>query len=344
MAHPFNYHDLKAHLLDKMNESEKVFVRKDGGIHDRSTTAGASELSGCIRAVLFSKNGTKKDSGYRDSRGYALRGDTLENHFVVPLLRSVADALGAELRFAGDEQRTLVSGRLSATPDAILILPDGRVINIEIKTFDPRANIPLSGKSNHRIQNQIQMGLLREEGFDVDQTWLIYLNCSNFEDIRIVEVDFDPEAFVYMKVRAEQAFTAAPHEVPAEGAMTDECKYCAYTEACGQAVRNSMPSQKNPDLPVSQVATLEELVSKLREHDVIQTESKRLVTEVKEALKIFLRENDVKNYRGDDYEVSYSTVAGRESLDRKALEAAGIELSPYLKRSDDSDRLTVKFS
>ncbi len=344
MSYPFTPRELKENLIEQMYSIEKVFLRADGSEHDRTTTAGASELSGCLRSVGFSKSGTPKDLGYRETRGYALRGDVIENHFAVPLLHKLAETYGAKLILAGEDQRTLVSGRMSATPDGVLVFPNGVVVNIEIKSFDPRAHIPLSGKPNHRIQNIVQMGLLREAGYPVELTLLAYFNASNFEDIRIVEVGFDPEAYEHMKLRAEMAFESEPHLLPAEGATAGDCQYCAYTEACGQAIRSSMPSTQNPELPAEQVAELEALVSELKQHESVQADTKRLVGEVREALKIFLRQADAKAYRGDDYEISYTRVAGRESLDRKALEAAGVDLTPYLKRSDDSDRLTVKFS
>jgi hypothetical protein len=43
-----------------------------------------------------------------------------------------------------------------------------------------------------------------------------------------------------------------------------------------------------------------------------------------------------------DIEVELTSVAGRSSLDQKAMEKAGIDLAPFRKIGLPSERLTVK--
>ena len=121
---------------------------------DRSQTVGASEVGQCARKIFWAKNegdpicGAQRDSDYTDTWGARVRGTVFEEQVWTPALRA---RFGDRLLLAGNEQRTLVAGFLSATPDALLIEqpPDalahlgvldigGDAIVLECKTADPR--------------------------------------------------------------------------------------------------------------------------------------------------------------------------------------------------------------
>ena len=91
---------------------------------DRSQTVGASEVGQCARKVFYLKNeadpvcGAQRDLDFADGWGARLRGTVFEDQVWTPALRA---KFNSQLLFAGDEQRTLVSGFVSATPDALLI-------------------------------------------------------------------------------------------------------------------------------------------------------------------------------------------------------------------------------
>ena len=144
--------------------------------HDRSKTVGASEIFGCIRKGWFEKhkNGKNKYDPDEDdsSWGAALRGDILEEHYVVPALYHSIPK-GTKLLLAGADQQTLISGLNSVTPDGLLVglkrdalakygIPDikSNCILIEMKSIDPRAGLS-EEKSIHRGQFQQQMGIIR---------------------------------------------------------------------------------------------------------------------------------------------------------------------------------------
>jgi hypothetical protein len=124
--------------------------------HDRSQTVGASEVGQCARKVYWLKNendpvhGAPRDPGYVETWGARVRGSVYEDQFWYPALKA---HFGDALRFAGPNQRTFVSGFLSATPDGLLTsVPGGPApggllatapegIVIECKSIDPRTKL-----------------------------------------------------------------------------------------------------------------------------------------------------------------------------------------------------------
>ena len=55
-----------------------------------------------------------------------------------------------------------------------------------------------------------------------------------------------------------------------------------------------------------------------------------------------MREHRTRKAEGDNWSVTWFPVKGRLSLDRKAVEAAGIDLSPFETPGDPGERLTIK--
>src|SRR5690606_30579618 len=112
-------------LLDTGAARVTEFRTADGALHDRSQTVGGSENHTCIRRLWFAKRGTAPDPGYRDNWGFFQRGHTVEDW----LVGLITDALpeGYRLLYTGKDQRTLVSGRLSATPDGLLVTGDAGI-------------------------------------------------------------------------------------------------------------------------------------------------------------------------------------------------------------------------
>lgn len=53
---------------------------------DRNDSVGASSVFGCHRQVFFDKSGTEKDSDWEYSWGAFMRGNLVEDEFVVPAM------------------------------------------------------------------------------------------------------------------------------------------------------------------------------------------------------------------------------------------------------------------
>jgi hypothetical protein len=322
--------------------------------HDRNQTVGASEIGGCIRKTWFSKHDAPRDPDYQDSWGARERGNLIENHFWLPAILSQLPA-NTELLFAGDEQQTFVSGYLSATTDGMLARelnfdrsdveePEFECINLDCKSFDPRIDLQKE-KSEHAFQVQVQMGVIGEcTPYRPRVSILSYINASFFDDVREYVIPWNPRVYKAAQARARDIMTARDAlELPPEGKMAggDECRYCAWASHCAAVTVASVPR----DVQLLDDEAAEKLLA-LRDAErgllANKQEAEREHAEVIEEIKQFLREHNTRRFKGDGWSVSYSVVAGRETLDIPAIKAAGIDLEPFYKTGKQSERLQVK--
>jgi len=331
--------------------------------HDRLATLGSSENGRCARQAAFARCEVPPDPGYVPTWGAALRGDLIEQHFWVPGLRASLPP-GVELLYAGDEQVTRVDGYLSATPDGLLVgvacdclVPLGITdisnplldstspiaLLVECKSIDPRMHLR-AAKPEHVFQVQVAMGVLRATSeHQPEYALLTYINASFLNDIIEFPVKFNPMIYRTAHERARRILGATdPGELPPEGKMAGggECRYCAWAEQCLGATIASIPTHGElGDNAIGELKGLRDIERKLFDQGA---EFEIMHAAACEAIKQFLREHGVRAHRGEDWSVSWTPVAGRQSLDVKALEAAGIELEPYRKEGKAGERLIVK--
>lgn len=322
---------------------------------DRSQTVGASEVGQCARKVFWLKNendpqhAALRDPGYEDSWGARMRGTIMENEFWYPAMRA---SFGERLLFAGPEQQTFVSGFLSATPDGLITelmaeehptLPAGECVTAECKTADPRTNLS-EAKAENIYQTHIQMGLIRElTNWKPTHSILSYTDASFWNECAEFVIPFDAKVFETGRNRAAQIMTATEAgQLKPEGWIAGgrECEYCPFTKACG-VQRRSVPSDNLPADPqfVAEIADLASAISQLKSRrDATEEEVRTLEDE----LKARLREKGVRKIPGL---VSWSSVKGRTSYDNKAIQAAavaaGIDLTPFEKVGEPTDRLVI---
>lgn len=335
--------------------------------YDRSQSVGASEVFGCIRHARFKKLHPEMATVAEDvdpEWGHTERGNVVENEFAVPCLRGM---FGEEqCFFMGDEQRTFVDGRLSATPDGLVvdqprdalslynvndIGPSGQFAT-EVKTFggeyaaprkvlipdpaDPSLNTYIyEPKPRHKGQAIVQMGLFRRKtNYSPDFGVVIYINPSNLKDIRPAAVAYDDAVYLRAKDRAERVFdtTLSLADFAPEGRLTNECQYCDFCDACNEVDMARLPSSPKPMSQHSQQVT-ERLESLTREVSALRSEFKALDERKKErefALKELLLDEGTNKAAGIGWTATLSRNNGRKSLDKVRLEEEhGIDLSDY---------------
>lgn len=351
--------------LDKVFNDYMATQQKSWS-HDRSLTLGASEVFRCERWNWFDKIGRKQGVKVDEEPqrwGAMQRGNLLEDHFVAPALQGhLPEPLG--LLFAGQSnQRSLVSGRNSATPDGLITgIPKGPVtitarnvtieipyvrsgcIGLEVKSIDPRARLDQE-KVKHRGQSQVGLGLIRETTEWKPDHWLIlYVDASFIDTITPFLIDFDPAVYEAAKAKAARVFEATdPTDLYPEGKLSGDCDHCPFKEACGEAVLSEYASaKKNADVPPEMFGDVEVLVRKYLElksqFEPLEEEMKRVKQDVVEKL-LEVQRSGIKT---DSWRVTLAKMPGRKTVDMKALEASGIDLSQYMKQGQDFLQLTVK--
>lgn len=329
---------------------------------ERVNTVGASDVGQCIRKVYWTKaEGTEfaieQDIDYVDTYGAKLRGTMFEDNFWAPALKA---SFGDRLLYSGRDQRTFVSGFLSATPDGLLVglteeerlrmvtrlgcsMP-GDAVMVECKTVDPRTNLA-EAKVENVFQTHVQMGLVRElTQYKPTHSILSYTDASWWNDGREFAIEFDPEIYENAKNRAMRIQTGSFEEMEPEGWLGGgtDCEYCPYARSCG-VERKRVPDEvaiKNIDPQF--VAEMTDLAREYRMLDASideQTDAKKLI---EHQIKTRLRDKQLRKVPGV---VSWSSTKGRRSYDNKAIQEAaieaGIDIEDFAREGDPSDRFQV---
>lgn len=326
---------------------------------DRSQTVGASDLGQCARKTFWIKNegdpeyGAARDLDYVDGWGAKVRGSFYEDHFWVPAMRA---QYGNQLKWAGAEQNTFVSGFLSATPDALIgdlkndALSDIGVSDIEsdcivsdCKTIDPRSNLD-GPKAENEFQIQVQLGLVRELT-NWKPVWglLSYTNASFWDDIVEFPIRFNPVVYEGAKKRAALIMTAtSPRDLKPEGWIAGgyDCENCPFTRACG-IVRRSVP-EKNAAADPQFIAEMADLAIIAKHLEKTRDDNDAKLRETQQEIRDRMRSHGVKKIPGL---INWSYVKGRTGYDNKAIQAAavaaGIDIEKFSTVGDPTDRLTV---
>jgi hypothetical protein len=333
----------------------------------REHTVGASEIAGCARRVWYVKHETKPDAGHKDDWGATIRGTIHESAFWEPALRA---HFGKNLLFAGEEQITLKSGTISATPDGLVVnlgrnaLTDhgvkdvgpSRCVVVENKTQDPRIAMELV-KSAHVLQAQVQMGLFRETTkYKPDWALITVTNSSFWSDVTEHAIPFDPAIYENAKKRAWQIMAAKDaKDLKPEGWIGGqrECQYCPFAKQCG-VLRTDVPADPNPHggwwkpLQPQTLAQFIDLARQEREEYNMQCASELRQKSLQNDIKELLKANDIPRIEDADsgLKIIWSQVKGRPSWNWKALREdaikQGFDLAKYETTGDASDRLTVQ--
>lgn len=335
--------------------------------HDRTKTVGASEVFSCIRKAWFDKRGIEKgytpDDDYVEDWGALTRGNLIENFHVVPAIRDHMPD-GVVVEFSGDDQKTLVQNRASATPDSLITgLPmNGKVrikaghqdividdiesdcINLEIKSIDPRATL-LEERRKHNGQTHMQLGLFRElTKYKPVYSIVLYIDASFLSNVTPFVVKFDPEVYATGRMRAEIPWqTDDPADLTPEGVFTDDCKYCKWAKSCGAATAASIPKHGDDEADVTPetLAKMDVLVQDLKTAEEQAKASETAVGLAKEAIKSFLMTTNRRKMGGDDWTVSWYSQKGKTTYSTKDMLTDGLDISKYEKHGADFDVLRV---
>jgi hypothetical protein len=351
-------------ISDALDEYARITARV---FPDRAQTVGASEVGQCARRIFWLKNegdpvlSAPRDSDYVDSWGARTRGSIYEAHYWEPALRA---KYGADLLFAGANQRTFTSEFLSATPDGLLTnqprdalaalgVPDigeGRCFAVECKTADPRSSLE-KAKTENVFQAQCQIGLVRELTEYRPEYALISYTCASFwDEVREFAIPFDQAVFANAKARARQIMTAtSATELKPEGWIAGgrECAYCPFTQACGRK-RSDVPAKAKAEPDPQFVAEIADLAREAKTREAEAEAAELRFRETQHEIKERLRAKGFSRIVSDGISVLWSAVKGRQSFDNKAIReaavAAGVDVSRFETVGDPTDRLVIRIN
>jgi len=330
--------------------------------HDRTKSVGASEIGLCARKVFWTKfentaRGVPRDDDWEDAWGARIRGTIMESAFWAPAMKL---KFGDNILYSGPDQRTFVSGYISATPDALIInqsrdclkhlgVPDigpSGVLLAESKTVDPRTNL-VEAKVENYMQTVVQMGLVREcTDYKPDYDVLTYTDASFWSEVSEFAVPFDSALYDVAKRRAAIIINAeSGKELKPEGwiAGGKECSFCPFVKACG-VERRAVP-QNNARATPQFVAEISDYARKYNELQAIVDRDTTGLKELAHTIKERLKDKGVRRIEGV---VNWYKVAGRNYWKSKEMAAKllelGIDTDEYASVGEESDRLVVSAS
>lgn len=319
--------------------------------HDRGTTVGASEIGACARRVFYDKHGVAQDPDFVQDWGAAERGKAIEDWFVARLRRAIAGTpTPPQLLFAGSDQKTLVRGAQSATPDGLLVPQAGDPVYLEIKSVDPRVYETMQKeKDQHRLQCLQGMSLLRAQTPHQPQRAIIaYINASFVSQRRYFPVDYDQSVADALRKRAEDlmfgGYTVAQPPRP-EGKMEGgkECEYCPFYRTCTAHDVGCLPSEVRPlvDLPADKVAALHELVKQQQVLRMREDEMHNFRKSTEQQIVDMLVGMDTKKVQASWGSVSAYPQAGPTQYDYKKMIEDGMDISEYKRQSTPTVRVNT---
>jgi hypothetical protein len=324
--------------------------------HDRTSTEGASGIFQCSRKRWFAQNETPNDPDYTDRYGARKRGNLIEEYWVIPAVRrGLPDR--CSLLWAGEDQRTLVDGYISATPDGLIVnrgtesvdiegitVAPGACVVLEVKSIDPRVDLK-EAKAEHVGQVHVQMGLIRQcTVYQPDWAIPVYVDASFLDTVSVFPTRFDPGVYQAARDRAKQIMLAeSPLALAPEGKIAGgkECGYCPYQGRCQGATVTGIPRDEAP-LGENVLATLAGLVAERQQAKLEIDAAEKSAGLIEHEIKELLRVHQTRKASGDGWSVTWFPVKGRKSFDRKAAEEAGLDLSRFDREGEPAERLTIK--
>jgi len=345
---------IKPALQMHAEKHAKSFLRKRRYSH--KDFIGASEIGMCLRRIKFAHSRKATVENW----GAAQRGVNFEDNFWVPAMRA---RYKKNLLYTGALQKSMVHGRLRATPDGLLINqprgalkhihvedigPSGEIV-LDCKTIDPRINLA-GPKGEHEFQAHVQMALLRiTTKHRPDYALISYTNASFYDDVVEFAVKYDPAVYDAANKRALGVVQADdPSDLPPEGWIGGgkECEYCPFADECRE-MRGQVPAPLNGKANMDR-GLLDQIVMLAREEkrwhaksDGAEEEQRKIQHTIKELLKA----HGLNRVEHDGIVIVWSPVKGRISFDmpgiRAAAEKLGLNIQEYETVGDPTDRLVI---
>jgi hypothetical protein len=332
----------------------------------REKSLGASNIGHCARKTVHEKIGTPP-SVAMTVNGFAFRGETYEEKYLVPMVTEWADKHHAKLILAGKDQIQLKHDCLTATPDGLVVRAPYNMLEpygvvsiesdcfvVEFKSFDPRISDSSLPKPAHVLQVNAQIGLFRDTtAWQPKYGLIIYCNASDPADVRRFVVEFDLETYEGSHERARAVMTAVRNKAPLS--MRPEGKIDGGTE-CNECPwdHDSTCGGYGFAVPTVQKTVAPEIVERAKELTLRADEMKRVERDaaserglIEMHMKELMASVGTSVIRSDDFEVKWSKQPGRATFDReRALNVLvcdhGYDKEEFYNTGNSFDQLRYK--
>ena len=317
---------------------------------DRREFLTSSEVAMCLRKAYFSKNPEQyppKVSGSgTGENGFTERGHAIEA-WLVKKLKPLIN-MKWQIEYMGEDQRSFYDPELgiSGTPDGLLTSPDGKKWLLEIKSIDPRFNKNNLPKKGHIYQTQQNMFLVQLcLDIKLEGAVLLYIDASNVYDIKEYPMVYDTNLVNESIKRADMLWTANnPDDLEPEGIYNGDCEYCLFTHHCSKVVDmqktlerlgpEATPFFGDPHDDSGETESLNDEERMQVEQWLQSWEGLKQYEADKKEVDGEVRQLVIR-YNGrlqvDGWQITGTTQSGRETIDKKLMEADGLDLNKYMK-------------
>lgn len=243
--------------------------------------------------------------------------------------------------------------RISATPDGWVMLPGSDdIVQVEIKTIDPRTYASNLPREPHITQLEIAMEIAHENADVLMETWgieppaygiLIYMDASNYNTFHEFKVERNPGILERYSKRAARMLDARKVDrLDREGMRTGECKKyngCPFAERCGVGKLEAKPATVTRGNKGSNLDAA--LTAYVRAKDEAG-EAKKVMDDHKETIIQEMQARGVRSLPVGNRQIVLTERAGSRTYDWKAAESAGRDDGPFTKIGKASVALSVK--
>ena len=309
---------MKEFLVDILHAKENSRPRSN------QVQIGPSELGGCRRKVFYRLH-EQPETNDGEMKLAAIMGTAI--HAAIEQAIALADPDGKKYVV----EQEVEYGDMKAHID--LWIPESGDV-VDWKTVK-KGNLSYFPSTQQRWQVQVYGYLLEKSGKGKPQT-VNLVAIPRDGDERDIKVHSEP----YDATIAEEALNwlaaiKEATEAPAPERDENYCKfYCKYYDATGDI---GCVGLKKKDGPIDVVIADPDADKAALLYLQLDEQIKQLETQ-KDSIKEQL--GGISGVTQSGFQINWTTVAGRKTVDTKALEDAGVEI-PY-KEGKESTRLTIK--
>ena len=332
---------------------------KTWGGHDRSKTVGASEVGQCLRKTVYAKHGVEQDANFSQSFGAAVRGDVIEQW--LEKLLSTYLPKGVSLIWSGAEQKTLVHGYTSATPDGLFVAEKPFTFSLkgksyttnclynEIKSIDPRPFDNLD-KPRHNHVLQVHQGMhltyVGSKGKYAPKFGILfYVNASFLDQVKMFVVERDAEIALSLEARANSVFNlySADNLPTPEGKVEGgkECMYCPWKNRCTKREVDLIPTNTHSNFQAGVLDRLEELAVTRKRNYAEMKDLEKLVKDTDQEIFSTMRDADSRKVEGDWGSVTVFSAKSPPRYNKELFEKKGLDPKDFQVEGEYSPRLNI---